>query len=661
MRGYRPPGRSFLQNAPPPQPNVLSVEEVLAIIDDRAVAVMEQCQAMVSAAETRTSNLESIVGLQQGQLDKMREVNISVAKNVEKLMGASYTSSSQMRKLHVQQTVLHDCLLEAHALKSASLASREKVCEGLSDLAASLSGGPVDGSADIVAIRQYCGDGGAGLAHLGAASRMFDGLRQALAAARPPKEISSADRLSVELDNDVIWARASAFEPAKSVLDRWADSHTVQSTLGRFGVGGVMGGGDEIRYGDVLKLFQQIGLSTERFVNKFTCLQRRRSSKEEQDLAHGILKKFTIHTTRRPDAMRSKDLYRVFEILGYTLRKFKSFITGVDEPENSAPQQDQRFDVFRVKRLLDQTMKGVCCFLGEHIADHTKVAIKYPVSKTEVGIFSELQSQGSSAGLGIPKMLKNGTKDGEPFIVMELLGTSLGKLFEMLGDQPVAKRWRAMCILGRLLVRRLRAFHQSGFVHCDISPENILLKDRNDGQEGSHCIKPYLIDFEHATKCTDGKKLGFDCGSAEWSSVRSAEGMEPLPEDDLEALGWVLMHGVCGPLPWFTWLTDAYKDWSESPWTRQQVVRQVQRAKVRLLDEGWRSLGCQKSFAVPGDLVRFIRACRPGGEAGQTTGQPDYSVLLALLGGEAEDSSAKTEEADQNDVNLLSDIVAPLL
>lgn len=259
-------------------------------------------------------------------------------------------------------------------------------------------------------------------------------------------------------------------------------------------------------------------------------------------------------------------------------------------------------------------------------------------------------------------MLMHGIKDGETFIVMELLGMSLGKLFELLEDQTVAQRWRAMCVLGRLLLRRLRAFHRVGYVHCDISPENILLKDDNDGQEGPPCITPYIIDFEHAKKRTDGKKLGFDCGSAEWSSVRSAEGLEPLPEDDLEAVGWVLMHGVCGTLPWFKWLNDAYKDWHESTWTRQQVIRQVQRAKVRLLAEGWRSLGYQKSFTMPSDLVRFIRACRPGDATGQfPPGRPDYATLFTLLGGQPEESDETVAEAEQHDLRLLSDIVAPFV
>eukprot|EP00415_Alexandrium_ostenfeldii_P000585 UN0585 len=193
------------------------------------------------------------------------------------------------------------------------------------------------------------------------------------------------------------------------------------------------------------------------------------------------------------------------------------------------------------------------------------------------------------------------------------------------GRSP-AKRWSVMSVLGRLMVRRLQSLHSAGLVHCDISPENILLgpPPSSTGSSSAH-FAPFLVDFGHAKRFPGGVTLAAsDAGSIEWSSIRSATSREPVPEDDLQALGWVLLNGVFGELPWFRMLVGAYKDW-DSRFTRDQMVRQAQQAKIQLLKAGWQSFGLTRT-QVPEELDQFIRVCCPEGSLPELAGtQPHES------------------------------------
>jgi len=253
----------------------------------------------------------------------------------------------------------------------------------------------------------------------------------------------------------------------------------------------------------------------------------------------------------------------------------------------------------------------------------------------------------------VPKLLAHGDCQREAYFITDLLGAPLTRVFERIEAGPADEKGTSLCIIGRLMVRRLKALHESGFVHCDISPENIVLGSSPEHSNGTTQYGLYLMDLEHAQKYPGGRAVGGDCGCAEWSSIRSADGGERLPEDDLESLGWVLMHGLCGELPWFPWLTIAYKDW-DSQWTRHQVIKQVQAAKSQFLAGGWKAFSCRKAVKMPQQLLSFIPACCP---EGAKPGKPDYAALLAVLGGTGD---ATGEEAEREDVHQLTKLLAGL-
>jgi len=235
------------------------------------------------------------------------------------------------------------------------------------------------------------------------------------------------------------------------------------------------------------------------------------------------------------------------------------------------------------------------------------------------------------------------------------LGSPLTNVFQRIDGCRLPQRWLALKIIGRLMVRRLQAFHSCGFVHCDVSPENILMgRPRGGGAGAAPLPMLYLIDFELAQRYPGGNKVEGNIGSSEWSSIRSADVVERLPEDDLEALGWVLLHGLVGALPWFDWLSAAYRDW-DSKWNRVQAVKQVQRAKVQLLDESPGAVGWRRSVGMPDELLAFLRSCR---NMASSPGQTSYATLLSRLGG---DTGLNEQEADRHDLEQFAKHVVPLL
>merc|ERR1719464_1726020 len=148
----------------------------------------------------------------------------------------------------------------------------------------------------------------------------------------------------------------------------------------------------------------------------------------------------------------------------------------------------------------------------------------------------QLQKLATEASPGLPLPVRTGGFDGSPYLVMPLLGTSLADEFPRIRRLPFDQRWRLVCVVGRMLLRRLETVHRCGFVHCDLSPENVLYGPPSADSWGEPETL-FLVDFGLAQRWPGGGCLRGDRGSAEWSSIRSADGGERSPDDDLEALG----------------------------------------------------------------------------------------------------------------------------
>ena len=168
------------------------------------------------------------------------------------------------------------------------------------------------------------------------------------------------------------------------------------------------------------------------------------------------------------------------------------------------------------------------------------VGAKHPQLEYEYRVLKEL-------GMcpGIPRCIWYGWDDEYEILVMQRLNISLEDLRLQEGDTLPLEY---VVNLTAQALERLRTFHDAGFVHRDIKPDNFML---------SHGLL-YLIDFGlckrvvdpeagvHIGHCT-GKNL---TGTPRYASIRAHRGHEQSRRDDLEALMYVMIFLVRGKLPW---------------------------------------------------------------------------------------------------------------
>jgi serine/threonine protein kinase len=133
-------------------------------------------------------------------------------------------------------------------------------------------------------------------------------------------------------------------------------------------------------------------------------------------------------------------------------------------------------------------------------------------------------------------------ENGTVYVVLDYIkGQDLQDLIDNRSPRLTAQ---AIVTLARKLVSALGHIHDRGILHCDISPDNVCV--RNDGD-------PVLIDFGSARKCADGvgqPNAGINMVKDGYSphelyTANAACG----PYSDIYALGATLYHAVSGTAP----------------------------------------------------------------------------------------------------------------
>ena len=186
-------------------------------------------------------------------------------------------------------------------------------------------------------------------------------------------------------------------------------------------------------------------------------------------------------------------------------------------------------------------------FEGKNIRTSEKVAIKLELIsdnvkllKNESIIYKHLNGIN-----GVPNIKWYGKNDFYYFMVIELLGSSLEKLVNVLKKLNL----KIILQIGVNVLTILKNIHERGIIHRDIKPENFLLTIANPKKiyiVDFGLSKPYTIDDIHI----DCKKKQKFMGTPDFASINSHNFLEQSRRDDLESLSYMLIYFYFGKLEW---------------------------------------------------------------------------------------------------------------
>jgi serine/threonine protein kinase len=170
--------------------------------------------------------------------------------------------------------------------------------------------------------------------------------------------------------------------------------------------------------------------------------------------------------------------------------------------------------------------------------------------------------------------------------------------------------------IGQQIARALAAVHEHGYVHRDVKPENILVR------EGRSPVAK-LADFGVAHMIDGARLTGVDLlvGTAGYLSPEQVRGAEIGPRSDIYSLGLVLLEALTGHAEY------------TGP-ALEVAVQRLHRPPVipRSLPRGWRSLlaamletepARRPSAAAVADRLGRIRSRRPAWRI------PAFALILA--------------------------------
>ena len=207
--------------------------------------------------------------------------------------------------------------------------------------------------------------------------------------------------------------------------------------------------------------------------------------------------------------------------------------------------------IFRKYHPLKKIANGAFSeiFYGVNVNTKEKVAIKiesrYVVNKL---LESECFLLFSLKGVGIPKVLSFGHNKEYDILIMPLLGKSLKELYI---SKNLNFEFTDVCLIAIQIIERIKWVHSKKIIHRDIKPDNFLI-----GLNDPNII--YLIDFGLSKKyqsSTTGKHIKFTevkkfTGTVLYASVNALRFKEQSRRDDLESIGYMLIHLMKGSLPW---------------------------------------------------------------------------------------------------------------
>ena len=188
-------------------------------------------------------------------------------------------------------------------------------------------------------------------------------------------------------------------------------------------------------------------------------------------------------------------------------------------------------------------------YLGRCIKENSLIAIKVEDKIARSHLISEYQILKEIAGEGIPNVYGFHKGHKHNYLIMQLLGKSLDKLFT---DMKKHFSIKTVCMIGYQMVQRIEYVHSKGYIHRDIKPGNFLIGKNLESK------KLYIIDFGLSKRYIDkttGKHVIYKegkglTGTARYVSLNTHYGADQSRRDDIEGVAYNLIYFAKGKLPW---------------------------------------------------------------------------------------------------------------
>jgi serine/threonine protein kinase len=210
------------------------------------------------------------------------------------------------------------------------------------------------------------------------------------------------------------------------------------------------------------------------------------------------------------------------------------------------------------------------------------------------------------------KQISDTTYKYHQYLVMELLGPNLNKLFNKMDKHfPLINIYS----MANQMIGLLEAIHNIGWLHRDLKPENFVIGLGRKGYK-----KVYLIDFglsrrwgdmidKYNSVLIDGQSSSSIVGTARYMSINVHNGKAYSWRDDLESLGYILIYFLRGQLPW-----QGFKEKNG-----KRLMRKIYKSKLEN-----KKILCDN---LPSEFKIYMNYCW----SLKIDSQPDYSGLQRLF------------------------------
>lgn len=179
--------------------------------------------------------------------------------------------------------------------------------------------------------------------------------------------------------------------------------------------------------------------------------------------------------------------------------------------------------VFLVKNLRDNTFAVM----------KTEKRIDNPYLRVEYTVQQALNSRGTTSGMA--QALDYGRWGAYSVLVMPRLWKSL---YDLHREYRFSRK--TVFMIGIQLMKRIKALHNTGYIHYDIKPENVMV-----GYEDRSRI--YLIDYGMCLRYLhpNGRRMSAGQlpfrGTPFFAPVNAMKGLRCSRRDDMESIGYTLM------------------------------------------------------------------------------------------------------------------------